>query len=58
MRAKPLSTNSIRYKMLDRHDFKFTIRQVKNLRVRKFRQTIRVSIHDNICYMEIDIKVP
>jgi hypothetical protein len=42
--------------MLDQHDFEFMIRQVKNLHVREFSRTIFHYIHDNNCYMEVDIK--
>jgi hypothetical protein len=42
--------------MFDQHDSKFMIRRVKNLRVSEFSQTILGFIHDNVCYMEIDIK--
>jgi hypothetical protein len=34
----------------------FTVRQVKNLRVREFSQTILNSIHDNSRYMEANVK--
>jgi hypothetical protein len=57
MRAKHLSTNNIRFKTLIRHDSKFTIRQVKNLRMRDFNRTILNSIHDNSHYMEGDISI-
>jgi hypothetical protein len=55
MRAKPLSMNDIRYKMLIRHDSRFEIRQVKSLHVRDFSRTILNSIHDNSHYIEEDI---
>jgi hypothetical protein len=56
MRAKPLSTNYVTCKMLDRHNSKFMVRQVKSLRMREFSQTIFNFTHDNSCYMKTYIK--
>jgi hypothetical protein len=56
MRAKPLSTNNIRYEMLIRHDSQLMKRQIKILRIRDFSRTILNSIHDNNHYMKEDIK--
>jgi hypothetical protein len=56
MTLKPLSINGIRYKMLDWHESKFTIRRAKSLSVREFSWTIFDFIHENVCYMEADIK--
>jgi hypothetical protein len=42
--------------MLIRHDSQFTIRRLESLHVRYFNRTILNSIHDNIHYMEEDIK--
>jgi hypothetical protein len=47
MMAKSLSTNSIRCKTLIWHDSKFMVRQVKNLHMKEFSQTISISIHDD-----------
>jgi hypothetical protein len=41
--------------MLIRYDSQFMRKQVKNLRVRDFSQTIFNSIHDNSHYMEENI---
>jgi hypothetical protein len=56
MRAKPLSTNSIKHKMFIQHDSQFTIRGVKNLHVRDFSRTIFNSTHDNSHYMGEDVE--
>jgi hypothetical protein len=56
MRAKPLSTNSTRYKMLIHGDSQLMIRRVKSLHVRDFSRTILNSIQDNNHYMKEDIK--
>jgi hypothetical protein len=54
MRAKLLSMNCIRCKMLIWHDSKFTVRRTQSSCMRESSRTIFDSVHDNKDYMEED----